>query len=433
MDRHPVRLVLRDDLQRSRLTVFFRVILAIPHFIWFWLWTILALVLAVANWVATLVLGRSPAGLHGALASYVRYSVHLDAYMTLATNPYPFFTGDTDGQMLTVEIDPPAPQRRWTVAIRIVLALPALLLTATLGSTGSSGVSRGVTYGVGAGGLSTTAAVLGWFASLATGRMPLGLRNAAAYTAAYQGQTLAYLLCLTDRYPYAGPEPGAPCSPATHRVPPPAAARLVLGPDDLHRSRLTVFFRPLLVLPHLVWLALWGVVAALAAVAAWVVALVTGSVPAPLHRFLASYARYGTHVNAFMYLVGGPFPGFAGTAGSYPVDADFDERAPLTRWKVLLRIVLVIPAAILGGGIGSVAATAGALLWLTGIVTGRAPHGLRNLAAYNVRYTLELSAFLLLLTDRYPYGGPEAGFAPADAGVGDAEPEHAPAPAPVWA
>ena len=28
--------------------------------------------------------------------------------------------------------------------------------------------------------------------------------------------------------------------------------------DDLHRSRLTVFFRLLLVLPHLIWLSFWS-------------------------------------------------------------------------------------------------------------------------------------------------------------------------------
>ena len=31
MDGHPVRLVVTDDCRRSRLTVFFRLLLAIPH------------------------------------------------------------------------------------------------------------------------------------------------------------------------------------------------------------------------------------------------------------------------------------------------------------------------------------------------------------------------------------------------------------------
>src|SRR5207244_7288926 len=34
MSGYPVRLVVTDDLRRTRLTVFFRLLLAIPHFIW---------------------------------------------------------------------------------------------------------------------------------------------------------------------------------------------------------------------------------------------------------------------------------------------------------------------------------------------------------------------------------------------------------------
>ena len=31
---HPIRLVVTDDLQRNRLTSFFRLIVAIPHLVW---------------------------------------------------------------------------------------------------------------------------------------------------------------------------------------------------------------------------------------------------------------------------------------------------------------------------------------------------------------------------------------------------------------
>ena len=40
MEEHPVRLVVEDDLHRNRWTVFFRLILVIPHVIWIFLWTI---------------------------------------------------------------------------------------------------------------------------------------------------------------------------------------------------------------------------------------------------------------------------------------------------------------------------------------------------------------------------------------------------------
>src|SRR5436305_6760694 len=94
MEPHPVRLVVEGDLRRNRLTVFFRLILAIPHLIWVTLWTIAAVIAALVNWIATLVIGRPPAGLHRFLSSYVRYTVHLNAYLYLVANPYPGFIGE---------------------------------------------------------------------------------------------------------------------------------------------------------------------------------------------------------------------------------------------------------------------------------------------------------------------------------------------------
>ena len=38
--------------------------------------------------------------------------------------------------------------------------------------------------------------------------------------------------------------------------------------DDLVRSRLTVFFRLLLALPHIIWFVLWGIIALLTAIPA---------------------------------------------------------------------------------------------------------------------------------------------------------------------
>ena len=51
-------------------------------------------------------------------------------------------------------------------------------------------------------------AFLGWFASLATGRMPTGFRNGGAWALRYGAQVNSYLFVLTGRYPYSGPESG---------------------------------------------------------------------------------------------------------------------------------------------------------------------------------------------------------------------------------
>ena len=51
--------------------------------------------------------GAAPDGLHNFLAAYVRYSTHVAAYLALAANPYPGFTG-APGYPVDVEIPAPA-------------------------------------------------------------------------------------------------------------------------------------------------------------------------------------------------------------------------------------------------------------------------------------------------------------------------------------
>src|SRR5437870_4554748 len=91
---HPISLVVSDDLKRSRLTVFFRLVLAIPHFLWLWAFSLAAFFVAVVNWFATLITGRGQARMHDFLARYTRYTTHLSAYLGLAANPYPRFAGE---------------------------------------------------------------------------------------------------------------------------------------------------------------------------------------------------------------------------------------------------------------------------------------------------------------------------------------------------
>ncbi len=180
--RHPIRLVISDDLQRNRLTVFFRLILAIPHLIWVALWGIVAVLAWVANWFATLFMGRSPEGLHTFLATYLRYQTHVWAYSLLLADPYPGFGGQP-GYPIDLELDPPQPQNRLTVFFRLILALPAFILARIMTN------------------ISELLAVFSWFVALALGRVPEGLRNFGAFALRFEQQTNAYAYLLTDRYP----------------------------------------------------------------------------------------------------------------------------------------------------------------------------------------------------------------------------------------
>ena len=409
MQAHPVQLVVDDDLRRNRLTVFFRLLLAIPHYIWVVLWTIAAFFVAIVTWVITLFAGQPPAGLHRFMCSYVRYVTHLEAYLHLVGNPYPGFVGEEGEYPIDLRLPEPGPQDRWRTLFRIVLVLPALLISSVLLGGGSYSASRtrggGQASTSGTGGLATAIAVLGWFASLVRGTMPKGLRDAGAYSLGYSAQTLAFLLFVTDRYPYADPtamldgvEP-----------PPEHVVHLVRDPEDLRLSRLTVFFRLLLAIPHLIWLGLWAVAVFFTVIAQWFITLFAGTPAAGLHRFLSKFVRQALHVYAYIALTGNPFPGFTGETGVYPIDLVLPPPGRQNRWKTGFRILLVIPASIVSSALSGALFAAAALTWFVALARGSAPPGLRNLSAYALRYGAQVNAYFLLVTDVYPHASPLEG------------------------
>jgi hypothetical protein len=401
MSERAIRLSVRDPaLERSRLTVGFRLILAIPHLFWAAGWFSLAYLISIANWIATLISGTPPAMFHRFLSAYVRYIAHLAAYLSIVADPYPKFSG-APGYPVDVEIDPPQPQNRWVTGFRLVLAVPAILLADTLlgGGTSALGGSN-----VSSGGALATVAVLGWFAAVFTARMPPGLRDLGAYAIGYSAQVTGYVLLLTDRYPNS--DPAVYESANVYRGDP---IRLTID-DDLRRSRLTVFFRLPLAIPHVVWLFLWGVAGFFAVIANWFVTLVRGRPAMALSRFLSALVRYQTHVYAYLQLVANPFPGFTGKPGVYPVDIEIDPPERQNRWKTGFRLVLGVPAFMVAGALAGAAFVAALLSWFYALWHGRVPQGLRNLGAFELRYSAQLFGYLYLLTDRYPYSGPQAGW-----------------------
>jgi hypothetical protein len=396
-----IRLSLRDpDLTRNRLTVGFRLILAIPHLVWMALWFTLAATVATAQWLVLLISAKPSPELFRFTAAYVRYAAQVVAYVTLVADPYPRFTGDP-GYPVEVEIDAPQRQNRWLTGFRVFLALPAVLLADSLmgGGVSFSGGSIATT-----GGVAGTAAFLGWFACLARGSMPQGLRDAGAYCIGYSAQVTGYLLLLTDRFPNS--DPAVYEATNVYRSDP---IRVTVD-DDLRRSRLTVFFRLALTTPHLVWLILWGIPVFFALIANWFATLFRGSSPPGLHRFLAAYARYQVHVFAYLQLTANLFPGFTGRAGSYPIDVEIDPPGRQSRPVTGFRLILGVPAFFMSSALGGAGWVAAFLTWFHALARGTAPRGLRNLNAYQLRYYAQTLGYVYLLTDSYPYSGPSAGW-----------------------
>jgi 2-(1,2-epoxy-1,2-dihydrophenyl)acetyl-CoA isomerase len=194
---HPITLVNGDDRNRWRLTVLLRWVLAIPHLFLVYVWTLLAMLVAIVNWFIALVRGQTPPSLRAWFERYLRYSVHVTAYTYLLADPYPKFRGWPGTYPVDLRIDPPAPQRRWTILLRLVLAVPALIFSYVLNTVVS------------------VVAFLAWFAALATGRIPSGLQRLGAYCLRFHAQTLGYLLLVTDRYPTLANEYVSTTTPAS--------------------------------------------------------------------------------------------------------------------------------------------------------------------------------------------------------------------------
>jgi hypothetical protein len=170
------------------------------------------------------------------------------------------------------------------------------------------------------------------------------------------------------------------------------------------RSRLTAFFRLLLLIPIWIWAYFFGIVAYIAIVLAWIAIVITGHYPAGLYRFVASFNRFVACAGAYGALLCDPYPSFTGAEdAAYPVRMQFS--GPLDRYsrlRTLFRSILAIPIVVLRYvltlllEVGSVAA------WFVIVVTGKMPRGLFDLLELGNSYTARSDAYLFLLTETYP-------------------------------
>jgi hypothetical protein len=176
-----VRVTFDTDVRRRRLAVLLRIVLAIPPALVLSLWGLLAAPTVVLAWFATLARGRTPRALHRFLRGYLRYYAQFSAWWNLVSGRYP---GPRRRDAHPVQLEAPRePQPRPAALLRVVLALPGLVLAGVLG----------VVLGL--------AGIAAWFVALLRGRTTEGLRELGAFCVRYQVEVLAYVLLLTPRAP----------------------------------------------------------------------------------------------------------------------------------------------------------------------------------------------------------------------------------------
>jgi hypothetical protein len=204
---HPVDVRVTPALEnRDRLTVGFRLILAIPHLLlvgapaaifltWTWgssnsggSWGSTGVLGAVAGicaliaWFSILFTGRYPEGLRGLVTMYLRWRVRAVAYTALLRDEYPPFGDGPYPAELVLDL-PEAPRDRVSVAFRLILAIPQILAVWLLGVAWC------------------LATIIAWVLILMTGSYPEELYNFGVKVLRWNIRVEAYLLLLHDEYP----------------------------------------------------------------------------------------------------------------------------------------------------------------------------------------------------------------------------------------
>jgi uncharacterized protein DUF4389 len=171
--------------------------------------------------------------------------------------------------------------------------------------------------------------------------------------------------------------------------------------EPLRRRRLSVLFRALLVIPHLLVLSVWSLLAVPALAIAWLALLIEGRLPSFLHRFLGAFLRYQGQVSAWFGLLSARYPDPLHTL-QHPFRIELGERSRQPRLVTLFRLPLAVPALVLASVLNVVLSLASAAAWFIALVLGRTTAGLQELGTFCLRYQVETQAYTTLLTSAYP-------------------------------
>src|SRR5699024_5139261 len=86
--------------------------------------------------------------------------------------------------------------------------------------------------------------------------------------------------------------------------------RVNVAPDPTGRSRLTIFFRAIMVIPQLLFGIVIGIGMWFVSIIGWFAVIILGRWPVGLREFAVGALRWSTRVNAYYYLLSDEYPPF---------------------------------------------------------------------------------------------------------------------------
>jgi hypothetical protein len=153
--------------------------------------------------------------------------------------------------------------------------------------------------------LTEVLSIVSWFSIVFTGKVPAGIVNFQSMALRYSLRTWSYVLFMREEYPpfafvTAAGDPGED-----------ARLRVDLTPQLEDRNRLTVAFRLILVIPHVIVLAALAIAAFVVSVVALFAVLFTGRWPAGARQFVLGVARWWLRVQSYLVLLHDQYPPFS--------------------------------------------------------------------------------------------------------------------------
>ncbi len=171
-------------------------------------------------------------------------------------------------------------------------------------------------------------------------------------------------------------------------------------PDQL--SRLLIFFKWLLVIPHLIIIGVLGMVQYVITIVAFFTILFTKKYPEGLFNIAVGVMRWNANANAYMLLLRDEYPPFSWEPGEYPLSLEIDYPDELSRWAPLYKWLLIIPNLIALVIVAIVAYFLLFIAWFAILFTGKFPRGMFDFVVGTMRWGLRVNAYLYLMRDEYP-------------------------------
>jgi len=167
-------------------------------------------------------------------------------------------------------------------------------------------------------------------------------------------------------------------------------------------SRLLIFVKWLLAIPHLIILYLLNIAYSLITFVAFFTILFTRKYPEDLFKFAVGCRRWSLNVNAYLWLMRDEYPPFSIEPGQYAAALEIEHPAELNRWLPLVKWLLAIPHLIVLTFLYIAAAIAVILAWFAILFTARYPDSLFKFVVGVLRWSERVTAYMYLMRDEYP-------------------------------